>query len=264
MAGGEKISQLGGLPIIGKPLSHFCASGTSFYAPFRFADKKFRVARFDWDGKAWVLTALGEPFGETPGETEPCIQKQGERFLVSVRCDNPKGRLYVSRDGLNFRPLTEWKNHTVPRTLNKGLDGSLYLTTNTGPGYLRNPLLAYPLIGDSFGQPVIIHDQDGVRDDNGEKIPFVDHARAVNVFLEGRWRHLLLYRVCDLKERTLYGFQQSLVKKFHGDGGPIPKRPTSGLYIAELEYGRVAELPWRFAEEDNHEEHKEHEGQEDK
>jgi hypothetical protein len=38
--------------------------------------------------------------------------------------------------------LFEHPNHTVPQVLNQGLDGSLYLATNPGPGWLRNPIPA--------------------------------------------------------------------------------------------------------------------------
>jgi len=62
---------------------------------------------------------------------------------------------------------------------------------------------------------------------------------GANLFLEGRWRHLVFFRVCDLKERTLHGFQKDLVKRFHGETGPIPKRPTSGLHVAEMIYDQV-------------------------
>ncbi len=143
------------------------------------------------------------------------------------------------------------------------MDGSLYLATNTGPGWLRNPLRAYALQGIKFVDPVIIHDEKEIGDDgmlpdpsgkavpgqvvltnedigrrpgsvplrNTQEIPFVDHAIAENVFLNGRWRHLLCYRVCDLRETN-------------GDGAPTT--PHTGLYLAELEYGSVTHVPFRF------------------
>ena len=75
-----------------------------------------------------------------------------------------------------------------------------------------------------------------MRDDKGDKIPFVDHGQGMNLNLEGRKQHLIFYRVCDLKERTLYGFQAGLKRQLQGDKGPIPKRATSGVYAAELVY----------------------------
>jgi hypothetical protein len=80
---------------------------------------------------------------------------------------------------------------------------------------------------------VIVHDQDGIRDDAGESIPFVDHPVASNVFLEGRWRHFLLYRVSDLRERTPHAFQPEL-RKFLGT--PKPRSEKSGLYLVEIVY----------------------------
>jgi hypothetical protein len=100
--------------------------------------------------------------------------------------------------------------------------------------------------GASFGSPMIVHDQGGVRDDKGERIPFIDHGVGVNVFLESRWRHLLFYRVCDLKERTFYGFQKEVSKMVHGEKNPIPKLATSGLYAVELLYDKTTVSPWTF------------------
>jgi hypothetical protein len=245
----QKVRELFGKPVLAGTFSQMRELDKGFVGPFEFRDEGLRPVRFDWDGKAWVATQLGEPFEMVNTEFEATIQQQGSRYLISTRDDkSPKVRIYESDDGLKFKFVFESKNHYVPRSLNKGLDGSIYLGTNPGPGFLRNPLLAYPLIGDAFGEPKIIHDQDGVRDDKGDKIPFVDHPQASNLFLEGRWRHLVFYRVCDLKERTLYGFQKGLAKQFHGDKGPIPKRATSGLYVTELQYDNVTSPPFVFAE----------------
>ena len=86
--------------------------------------------------------------------------------------------------------------------MNQGLDGSLYLATNTGPGMLRNPLLAYALQGVKFIDPVIIHDKKKWGTIRVRKFHF-DHGVATNVFLNGRWRHLICYRVCDLRKPTV-------------------------------------------------------------
>lgn len=203
-----------------------------FVGPFEFRDVGLRPIRFDWDGQAWIATQSGDSFAVTDHEFEASIQQQGDRYLISTRDDkSPKVRICASDDGLKFKLLFESKNHFVPRSLNQGLDGSIYLATNSGPGFLRNPLLAYPMLGDSFGTPFVIHDQDGVRDDKGDRIPFVDHGQGFNLFLEGRRQHLIFYRVCDLKERTLYGFQAAVKQQLHGDKGPIPKRATSGAGV---------------------------------
>lgn len=245
----RKVQELFGKPLLAGTFSRLSPMDKGFVGPFEFRDDGLRPVRFEWDGKAWVATRVGDLFEVVNTEFEATIQQQGNRYLISTRDDkSPKVRIYASDDGMKFKFLFESKNHYVPRALNKGLDGSIYLATNPGPGFLRNPLLAYPLTGDSFGEPASIHDQDAVRDDKGDKIPFVDHGQASNLFLEGRWQHLIFYRVCDLKERTLYGFQKGLIKQFHGDKGPIPKRPTSGVYAAELLYDAVTSPPFVFAE----------------
>ena len=129
------------------------------------------------------------------------------------------------------------------------MDGSLYVACNYSPGWVRNPLEAVPWEQDHFGKPFVLHDQDGVRGDKGDSKPFVDHAIASNVFLEGRWRHLIFYRVCDLMERSLHGFQlkQGFGDVVYGKGkGPIPRRPWSGMYVVELEYEHVTAPPYQF------------------
>ena len=236
----RKVRELFGHPLLAKTFSRLSPIDKGFVGPCEFKDIGLRPVRFDWDGRAWGATRNGDSFTVTDHELEASIVQQGDRYLISTRDDKaPKVRIYASNDGMKFKLLFEAKNHFVPRCLNKGLDGSIYLATNPGPGFLRNPLLAYPLVGDSFGDPIVIHDQDGVRDDKGDKIPFVDHGQGMNLNLEGRKQHLIFYRVCDLKERTLYGFQAGLKRQLQGDKGPIPKRATSGVYAAELVYGTV-------------------------
>lgn len=257
---GVLVTQLLGLELSGdSAVSTCCNRGESLLLPLGVAGQ-ICVFQFDWNGRQWIATDHGEPFttnpccaslpGEPykigPGEMEPSLKKQDGRYLLYTRGTDPVGRLYESADGLNYRWILNKPNHTVPQVLNQGLDGSLYVATNPGPGMLRNPLLAYPLHGDRWGEPLTIHDQDGIRDDHGTTIPFVDHGIAANVVLEGRWRHLIFYRVCDLKERTLHPFQidagQDL--EIHGKSGPLSRKlPTSGLYLAEFEYEQGTNLP---------------------
>src|SRR5262249_8285100 len=160
------------------------------------------------------------------------------------------GNLYRSRDGLEYEFAANLNTHCgSPKVLNQGLDGSLYVACNYSPGWVRNPLEAVTWDGDHFGQRFILHDQDGVRGDQGSSKPFVDHAVASNVFLEGRWRPLVFYRVCDLMERRLHGFQlaQGFGDIVYGNGkGPIARRPWSGMYVVELEYKHVTTVPYRF------------------
>jgi len=244
-----KTREILGQKLFDSPFGQLTQLDTGFVGACQLESNTLHAVRFDWDGKKWAPTRVGPAFTQTGVEFEPTIQRQGNRYLISTRDDKiPKVRIYASDDGLNYKFLFESPNHYVPRALNKGLDGSIYLATNPGPGFLRNPLMAYPLTDNAFGEPTIIHDQGGIRNDKGDTIPFVDHGQAANVFLEGRWRHFIFFRVCDLKERTLYGFQKSFIKQLQGDKGPIPKRPTSGAYAAELEYDKVTAAPYKFAE----------------
>jgi len=247
----RKVSEMLGEHLYDTPFGRLAPMDKGFVGPCLLGqDSKTHSIRFDWNGRVWEPTKAGPTFTVSESEFEPTtIQTEDGRYLISTRDDKiAKVRIYSSRDGMNFSFLFDATNHYVPRTLNKGLDGSIYLATNPGPGFLRNPLLAYPMVNDSFAAPIIIHDQDGVRDDKGDKIPFVDHGVSANLFLEGKWRHLIFYRVCDLKERTLYGFQKSFIKRLQGDKGPIPKRATSGVYATELEFDKVSYTPCTFAE----------------
>ena len=241
---------------VGNCLSHFLIDDDHLLAPF-LTNQGIVVIRFDYDGTQWQPTKAGQPFKthEAPtlvanmrGEFEPCIQKLNDQYLVHTRGRDPNGRLYTSSDGLNYQlALTHW-NNTIPQVLNAGLDGSLYLATNPNKDMLRNPLIALPFSGDAFGEPIILHDQDGIRDDQQDKIPFVDHALGVNVFIENRWRHLLWYRVCDLKERSVHGFMAPIADRIYDDGKPRPRSQTDGLYLVEIDYTKLdpAALPFQW------------------
>jgi len=251
------IETLLGKQLTGLSLSHFLIEGEYLLAPLS-TKEGIVVFRFEFKNGQWQAVTCGKPFityrGATPianliGENEPSLQKKGKEYYVYTRGTDPVGRLYRSQDGLNYQLLTERFNNTVPQALNKGLDGSLYIATNPNMDVLRNPLVIYPLVERSFdipnytAEPIIIHDQDGVRHCAGDSIPFVDHAIGVNQFLEGRWRHLLWYRVCDLKERTPHAFQPELKAML---GEPKARAAFDGVYMCELMYGECRELPYSF------------------
>lgn len=226
--------------------------GPSLLWPMGVGDG-IRIFQFDWNGQEWAATQAGpsfntnpgraglpgEEFHFAPGETEPSLRRQDDRFLAYTRGADGIGRLYQSRDGFNFELLVARANITVPQVLNQGLNGDMYLATNPGPGMLRNPLLGYQLDGDEWTEPFTLHDEQGIRSDEGPLIPLVDHSIANNVVLEGRRRHFNFFRVCELSERTLHTFQlnEGLDKIIYGENGPrTSKLPTSGLYLTELEY----------------------------
>ena len=195
------------------------------------------TAYFAYRGNAWRCLKKSEDFGgEYPDAFEPSIRYNDDGFMVCFRTSKAVAPIFLSKDGFEFKLISETWNHTVPRILNQGLDGSLYLSTNTGPGYLRNPLLCYPWNGNGFDEPFCAHDENGIVNDEGASIPFVDCGVSANVFLEGRRRHFLVYRVCDLMERTLYGCQEELSMKIHKQYGRIPIRDTTGIYISEFIY----------------------------
>ncbi len=243
--GREFVDKFHGIGVGRVPLSNCLEQDQGFLCPFPADDgSHIVVVRFDWDGKRWKTAAAGKPFGSAPEpkatgsayvyryrETEPSIQFVDGRYLLHTRGRDPKGRIYSSSDGLDYTLVFDHPNHTVPQVMNQGLDGSLYVSTNTGPGYLRNPLLAFPIMGQKLAEPLVIHDEKGLRDPKGNEVPFADHGVGGNFFLDGRWRHLFLYRVCDLRETN-------------GDG--MAPRPHTGLYLAEMEYSRTTSVPFRF------------------
>jgi len=253
----ELTDSLLGHRLEGNTLGYFLADGESLLAPFTTTDG-IVVFRFTFDAGRWHATEAGEAFRTRapdgsgnpltgPGELEPVLARRDTDYLVYTRGRDRIGRIYQSADGLHFELLFSHPNNPTPQSLNMGLDGSLYLATNAGrESWVRNPLLAFPLTGQAFGAPVVIHDEEGIRDLGGDKIPFVDHAVGANLHIEGNWRHLIFYRVCDLKERTLHSFQADIVERIHGKNGPIVKRPGSGLYLAEIEYRRVTHPPFRW------------------
>lgn len=229
------LKTLHGFILKNTPLSPLLSDGDGLLAPFA-TDQGTVVFRFEFQSGQWTCVAHGKPFGSCR-EMEPSLRKAGGYYWLHTRGADPVGRLYRSVNGLDFQPLREEPLHTVPQSLNKGLDGNLYLATNPFPtppaAWIRNPLIILPLAGGGYGAPIVVHDQGGIRSDTGDSIPFIDHAVSSNVFLEGRMRHLLWYRVCDLKERTAYACQPELAKLI---GKPKPRMTTSGLYLAEMIY----------------------------
>ena len=243
----EMHRSLHGFHLIGNCLCGFLSDHAAFLVPF-CTDKGIVAFRFEFLDGAWQAVTAGEPFmtnrlTQLPeltgsGEGEPSIAKARGAYWINTRGTDPVGRVYRSVDGLNYELAFEHRAHTVPQVLNQGLDGNLYLATNPFPqpmGWVRNPLVLRPFDGDRFGEDVTIHDQGGIRDDHGDEIPFVDHAMASSVLLGGRRRHLLWYRVCDLKERTPHSFQTELKQLI---GQPKPRSDKSGLYLCEIEYNQ--------------------------
>ncbi|NLX04865.1 MAG: hypothetical protein GXY33_06955 [Phycisphaerae bacterium] len=253
VTGRELMKHALGYRLQGVALSHFCPKGQDWLAPF-VTDQGIVVFRLAFSDGGWRFASCGEPFVThrrqdwffSVGESEPSIQECDGTYVATTRGADGKSRVYRSSDGLNYTLWFERDHPHVPQALNKGLDGSLYLATNPGVGWLRNPLAAFPLADGAFGEAIVVHDQDGIRDDKGEKVPFIDHGVGSNVYLEGRWRHLLWYRVCDLRERTFHRHQAAVAQQFHGSGGPIARRAESGLYVAELEFDSVTAQPFRF------------------
>ena len=213
----EIVSHLLGLELNGSTPLASCSQDSGMLFPFGTAPDGMIAYRFDWDGKAWKPTRHGKPFTKAPTELETSVRQQGDTYYLQTRCRSAEGNLYRSKDGLEYEFAATLDSHAgSPKVLNQGLDGSLYVACNYSPGWVRNPLEAVPWEQDHFGKPFILHDQDGVRGDKGDSKPFVDHAIASNVFLEGRWRHLVFYRVCDLMETLTAQF--SIEARFRQGG----------------------------------------------
>jgi hypothetical protein len=215
--------------------------------PFEADDGSYAVVvRFEYTAGAWKGVRAGKPFHTavppTNGtkdrvyrwlETEASIVKDGSQYLVYTRGYDTRGRVYSSKDGLNYTLAFDHYNYNAPQTLNRGLDGSMYLLTNRGPGLLRNPLLAFPLRKDVFLEPWVMHDERRVHSyvPSEPEVPFVDHGVGASLFLEGKWRHLVCYRVTGLAET---------------DGRGSPQGPHTGLYLNEFVYENVVRPPVRF------------------
>jgi hypothetical protein len=246
----EIVSQFLDLELTGSTPLASCPQDDGLLFSFGTVANGVVVYRFDWNGQSWAPTRHGPAFTKSHKESETSLRRQGDLVFLQTRCPNSEGNLYRSTDGLNFEYAGTLDSHAgSPKILNQGLDGSLYVACNFSPGWVRNPLEAVPWDQDHFGQRFVLHDQDGVRNDKGNSKPFVDHAIASNVFLEGRWRHLVFYRVCDLMERTLHGSQleRGFGNVVYGKGhGPISRRDWSGMYAVELEYQHVTAPPYRF------------------
>jgi hypothetical protein len=247
----EIVSKLMDLALTGSTPLGSCPQDAGVLFSFGTVSDGVVAYRFDWNGKEWAPTRHGKAFTRDHTETETSLRQSGDTYYLQTR-NHPGagGNIYRSTDGLEYEFAAALDSHCgSPVVLNQGLDGSLYLASNYSTGWVRNPLEATVWDGDHYGQRFILHDQDGVRGDKGSSKPFVDHAVASNVFLEGRWRHLVCYRCCDLMERTLHGFQLQggMGDVVYGKGkGPVARRPWSGMYVVELEYKDVTAVPFKF------------------
>jgi len=243
-----------GHQLLGNAISYLLIDGTALRYPL-LTDHGLVVYHFHFCEDEWQVSHCSPAFHHNAqqgivnlvaGEFEPSLQKRGDLYFLYTRGADPQGRLYESSDAIDWKFRLAKANNTVPQVLNQRLNGELYLTTNPNQDMLRNPLVIYPWNDNSFGEAITLHDQDGVRDCCGESIPFVDHAIAVNLFLEKRWRHLICYRVCDLKERSLHGFQQNQSLAIHGPNGPKARASFGGLYISELVGDPCTRPPFLF------------------
>ena len=240
----EYVTELAGMRVRNVPLSQFLIDGDTFLAPLTTPDGE-AVFRFGFCDGEWQCVCHGPALG-LAGGWEPSLRKSGGVYWLHTRGRERTCQLYRSHDGLNYVPSCTYPLLSVPQSLNQHLDGALYLATNpipTPPAFwLRNPLVTIPLQDGHYGEQHMIYDEGGIRVDTGDRIPFVDHAVSSNLFLGGRWRHLLFFRVCDLKERTPYSFQTDLARLI---GKPCSRRATSGLYCSELSGVPSAEAcPW--------------------
>jgi hypothetical protein len=245
----EFFTKIAGVEVGRHSLTNAVAEGTGFLLPFGSDDGTYTaVVRFEYDGENWKAVRAGNTFCHTVKpknfesqprvfrylETEPSIVRDGARFLVYTRGSDHRGHVYGSTDGLNYTFLFDHYNYQSPQTLHQGLNGSIYLATNRGPGMLRNPLYAFPLRGETFLEPFLIHDERRVHlyyPKDVPETPFVDHGLSSSLFLGGRWRHFVAYRVMGLHET---------------DGQGDPPGPHTGIYIDELVYDRVTHVPFRF------------------
>ena len=161
---------------LNNPGFNFIPHGSGFLCPCESVDGILMV-NFGFVGGEWKPVATGKPFAPRT-QIEPSIHKTEGGFLVYTRGSDRTGRVYRSIEGMEYYFIFDHHNWTVPQALNQGLDGSLYLATNTGPGWLRNPLLAFALQGVKFVDPVIIHDEKEIGDYRGKEVPFCDHRHS--------------------------------------------------------------------------------------
>jgi hypothetical protein len=226
------------------------------------------VYKFEFLDGEWRITTCSKPFitcvTDQPlvicqvGEHEPSILKKDGKYLVYTRGVDCVGRLYESADCIDFKLALTRVNTDLPQILSKGLKGDIYLVTNPSRGrngdnpmnaYVRNPLLLVPLVDGQYRDPIIIHDEGGIGTIEGDKIPFIDHGMSVSVFMERQWRHFILYRVCDLFDRSLYVGQGSVARVLYGqDHKPrnYGKPRIGGLFLAEIIYDEVLDTPFDF------------------
>ncbi len=211
------------------------------------------------------------PKGPNPGErvawAEPSLARAGDgSLLFSVRGADTFGK--KGHDASGYR-VQVWRSAEAgkwdlvldipktrlnsPVTVNAAADGSAYLVSNpynpmfipetshTGRG--REKLVLWPLTKDCTGlqSPIVIQDclanfGKPPGSDKGAEKWMADHPNGMTVRLkDGRWHHLLVYRVCHSPR-----YQPSL----------SAPSSHSGCYIEEVISQGPARPQWRFADGD--------------
>lgn len=221
--------------------------------------------RGDWQGSGlarwrrtegrWRLCSF-TPVAEAKNAFEPSLVRDGDGSLLLAARPMPQEPRPRSHSILAWRSADNgvtWESVLnlplsrvpTPVTLNRGLNGMLYIASNpyreqdskggTSASHLRETLQLRPLSEDrrSLGDPVTVRDGDA---DFGAaphgSVWWCDHPLGRTVRLaDGRWRHLLTYRVLE-RDETIEGF---------------PPTPHTGTYIEEvITPGPMAEPEWRF------------------
>jgi hypothetical protein len=239
-----------GLTLTGPGLSNPISYKEGILFPLEFVNSGCRVVYFTYDGYAWRPEKVGPAFCVDPGrESEASIVYSGGKYIVYTRGPDI-GRLYESEDGFSYRFTRSHNLLSSPMVLNCGLDGGLYLTANPSSSrepYIRNPLVAYPVTDGELGAPVLLHDGDGIRDWNHPTLPRADHAVASSFRIGGVWRHFILYRYCDGRERRHQDLCGERAYRYYNGKGPLnAKLPDTGLYSVEIKYDTVTAVPWVF------------------
>lgn len=191
----------------------------------------------------WQLADV-QPVSDEAGFFESSVVRDsnGDLLYTARDCGQHKEAVFTvwrsTDNGVTWQKILRevGKRAHAPVSINRALDGTIYLASCAARGGVyhvnfRDSLDLWPLSADRGHTlpPITARDCPGEFGAPSHSQWRVDHPISTSVRLsDQKWRHLLCYRIMEE----------------HG----APPTETTGLYLEEVQSGKLPETPWVFGE----------------